>query len=191
MGSTVKDFYSGVVLATLLALASCDRGAESAVAEGPAVTTELPAGGSSEDRSYASNENSADDSAGAQARDRTSGETERHKDGAPVWSSNRDRSARENAERAFARNGEDFGARSVDEFIDKAHGFIAEPPRGTLTLTRSNGDKLYYDPKGNIFLVASRDGAPRTMFKPRDGMSYWREQEREIAERRNGGDDRG
>ena len=72
--------------------------------------------------------------------------------------------------------------------MDAAHAFIAEQPKGTLKLTRDNGDRLYYDPKGNTFLVATRDGAPRTMFKPSDGMSYWRAQERDIAERRSGGD---
>ena len=188
MGTTIRDFYSGVVLALLLAVASCDRGAETAVAEGPAVTTTLPAaqddtaGGDASEASRDGAE-TADDRRSA----RVSSETARHADGAPIWSSNRQRSARENAQAAFERNGEAFGARTVDEFIDKAHAFIAEPPRGTLTLKRENGDTLYYDPKGNTFVVATRDGAPRTMFKPDDGMAYWRAQEREIAQGRASG----
>ena len=192
MGTTIRDFYSGVVLALLLAVASCDRGAETAVSEGPAVTTTLPAaagddaaGRRSGDASQASRDGG--DTGGDERGARVASETARHADGAPIWSSNRQRSARENAQAAFERNGEAFGARTVDEFVDKAHAFIAEPPRGTLTLKRDNGDTLYYDPKGNTFLVATREGAPRTMFKPDDGMAYWRAQEREIAQGRSSG----
>jgi pyocin large subunit-like protein len=60
--------------------------------------------------------------------------------------------------------------------VQKAHAFVGHPPKGTLTLTRKNGDILYYDPKGNVFAVASKEGAPRTMFKPDDGMAYWDKQ---------------
>ena len=76
--------------------------------------------------------------------------------------------------------------------------------KGVLKASRSNGDVLYYDPRGNVFVVADRQGAPRTMFKPEDGMSYWTEQTQRLASEqtsqrtsgerrqgrgRNGGDD--
>ena len=67
--------------------------------------------------------------------------------------------------------------------------FVESPPRGTETLTRRNGDKLLYDPHGNVFAVVTRDGAPRTMFKPRDGQAYWAEQKQRLAE--DAGDDQG
>ena len=60
---------------------------------------------------------------------------------------------------------------------------MSQPPKGTLTMTRNNGDKLFYDPKGNVFAVASRAGAPRTMFKPDEGMAYWEEQKAREAKR--------
>ena len=104
-------------------------------------------------------------------------------DGKPMWSASRRFSAEENAQRAFARNGEAFGARSVDDFVEKAHAFVDSPPKGTLTLTRANGDRLFYDPNGNVFAVASKAGAPRTMFKPDDGMAYWEEQKAREARR--------
>lgn len=104
-------------------------------------------------------------------------------DGKPMWSASRKFSAQENAERAFARNGADFGADNIGEFVDTAHNFVAKPPKGTLTYARRNGDKLFYDPKGNVFAVASRAGAPRTMFKPDDGMAYWEEQKTREARR--------
>jgi pyocin large subunit-like protein len=115
-------------------------------------------------------------------------------DGKPVWASSRRSSAEEGAQRAFERNGEAFGARSLDQFVKKAHAFVGHPPKGTLTLVRQNGDTLYYDPGANIFAVASKDGAPRTMFKPDDGMVYWqkqkdREARRQTTSRRRSTDD--
>ncbi len=103
--------------------------------------------------------------------------------GKPMWSATRRYSAQENAERAFARNGEAFGARTLDQFVEKAHAFVDHPPAGAETLKRSNGDTLIYDPKGNVFAIATKDGAPRTMFKPDDGKAYWAEQKTREAGR--------
>lgn len=104
-------------------------------------------------------------------------------DGKPMWSASRRYSAEENARRAFERNGEAFGADTVDEFVKAAHAFVETPPRGTLTLSRPNGDTLFYDPKGNVFAIATKDGAPRTMFKPDDGPAYWDEVKAREARR--------
>ena len=54
---------------------------------------------------------------------------------------------------------------------------------GPSALTRPNGDTLLYDPKGNVFAVATKAGAPRTMFKPDDGPAYWEEQKASMARR--------
>ncbi|MDO8295738.1 MAG: hypothetical protein Q7T19_04770 [Caulobacter sp.] len=97
----------------------------------------------------------------------------RRVDGKPMWSASRRFTADQNAERNFRRNGAAFGAATLDAYVAKAHAFIARPPRGAQTLTRRNGDTLIYDPAGNVFAVATRDGAPRTMFKPDDGPEYW------------------
>jgi hypothetical protein len=47
-----------------------------------------------------------------------------------------------------------------------------------------------YDPKGNVFAVASKAGAPRTMFKPDDGMAYWEEQKARESRRQTAGANR-
>lgn len=107
----------------------------------------------------------------------------RRVDGKPIWSSNRSRTAEENARSHFERNGAAFGARTLDEFVAKAHAFTSKPPPGTLRLSRPNGDRLLYDPKANVFAVVTREGAPRTMFKPDDGMAYWERQKRIEAGR--------
>src|SRR5690606_41082023 len=96
--------------------------------------------------------------------------------GKPMWSATRARTAEENARRAFERNGAAFGARTQDEFVRIAHAFVGSPPAGAETLSRVNGDVLIYDPKDNVFAVRTREGAPRTLFKPDEGAAYWQEQ---------------
>ncbi|HEY5007397.1 MAG TPA: hypothetical protein VII42_05295 [Caulobacteraceae bacterium] len=79
----------------------------------------------------------------------------------------------------------DFGAGTLQDFVAKAHAFTTAPPKDALTLTRSNGDKLLYDPAHNIFAVVTKDGAPRTMFKPAAGRAYWDQQ---VQRQADGGD---
>lgn len=116
--------------------------------------------------------------------------------GKPFWAANRTRTAEENAERAFERNGEAFGAVTVDDYVEAAHKFVGDPPKGVETLKRANGDTLIYDAKDNVFAVVSREGAPRAMFKPDDGAAYWdvqktRESRRSTAARDRGQSDSG
>lgn len=103
--------------------------------------------------------------------------------GKPYWAANRTRSAEDNAQRSFERNGATFAAKSRDDYVSKVHAFISDPPKGAQTLKRSNGDLLIYDPKDNVFAVVSREGAPRTMFKPDEGGAYWDEQKSREARR--------
>lgn len=116
----------------------------------------------------------------------------RELDGRPIWSTSRRGTAEENAQRAFDRNGEAFGARDLDDFVRKAHAFIEKPPAGTQRLTRANGDVLLYDAKSNVFAVATKDGAPRTMFKPDEGAAYWDQQKaRQARQASSRGQDNG
>lgn len=111
-------------------------------------------------------------------------------DGQPIWTANSRRTAEENVARQFERNGEDFSARTVEDYARKAHQFVSNPPSTAETLNRENGDILIYDPRSNVFAVASSQGVPRTMFKPRDGASYWAEQkERQAGKHASSGSD--
>ena len=163
---------AGVVLSAglaLILLAGCER--SSAVAsKGP--TDGADRGSTYEDRGASSSydQQASGDRSGSRR------EEVRLVDGKPMWSSSRRGSAEENARKSFDRNGEAFGARDLDDFVKKAHAFVDHPPAGTQQLKRANGDTLFYDPKGNVFAVASKDGAPRTMFKPDEGMAYWEKQ---------------
>ncbi len=108
-------------------------------------------------------------------------------DGKPMWASNRTHTAEENAQYQFTRNGRDFGASSEADYVAKAHAFIDHPPTDIQTVDRRNGDRLLYDPKQNVFAVVSSEGAPRTMFKPRGGVSYWTQQRDRESPRPEGG----
>jgi pyocin large subunit-like protein len=174
-----------LLAAAALALTACDNG-PSAVAPKQAAGTQMA-------QDSAPVGEAADSTARERAQTDHRDDPVKLVDGKPMWSASRRFSAEENAQRAFTRNGEAFGARSVDDFVEKAHAFVDHPPKGTLTLTRANGDRLLYDPKGNVFAVASKAGAPRTMFKPDEGMAYWEQQKsreaRRQANRRNRDDD--
>lgn len=102
--------------------------------------------------------------------------------GALQWSSNRRFTSEQNAERAFRRNGAAFGTTTVQAFVAKAHTFVTRPPKGAQIITRANGDRLIYDPASNVFAVATREGAPRTMFKPDEGAAYWEKVKAREAE---------
>jgi pyocin large subunit-like protein len=109
-------------------------------------------------------------------------------DGKPLWAANRNHTAQENADYQFNKNGKDFGATSETEYVAKVHAFVDAPPTGVQKLERSNGDALLYDAKTNTFAVVTKTGAPRTMFKPRDGATYWQQQVARANERARSGD---
>ncbi len=109
-------------------------------------------------------------------------------DGKPIWAANRKHSAQENADYQFGKNGKDFGAANEADYVAKAHAFVDAPPGGVQKVERSNGDALLYDAKTNTFAVVTKGGAPRTMFKPRDGATYWQQQVSREQSHSNGDD---
>jgi len=184
-------FKSALILAlgisTAALLAGCDNGPSAVRAKASVDQASAPsAGGGSDYRSSYASRGGSDAQPGVDHRK----DEVKLVEGKPLWSASRKFSAEENAQRAFERNGEAFGASSIDQFIKKAHAFVDHPPKGTQTLTRANGDTLFYDPKSNVFAVVSKQGAPRTMFKPDDGQAYWdkqkdRESHRQTASRKS------
>ena len=172
MGMT-RAYSFGAACVAVLALWGCGREADKAaradLTSGAAFSASADARGGSA-RTYAS----AADSGGETA-------APLFKDGKPLWASSRRRTAEDGAQRQFDRNGADFGAHKLNDYVAQAHAFVGAPPKGVLTAKRANGDVLYYDPKANVFAVADKDGAPRTMFKPRDGMAYWTQQQASLS----------
>ncbi|MDC7676675.1 hypothetical protein [Asticcacaulis machinosus] len=102
----------------------------------------------------------------------------------PLWSTNRKYSAYENATYHFEKHGPTFGIKTYEDYVVFVHGFVHTPPKGTQTITRNNGDTLFYDPEQNIFAVMTKKGAPRTLFQPYEGAAYWQKQKEIEAGRR-------
>ena len=146
--------------AVLVALAACDDGA-SAVE-----TRDRPAAGAVE----------------AVRTSAPAGPAPAAPEAAPVLTANRRETVDEKVIRLFERNGADFGARSPAEYLDKVQAFTARPPQGTERVERANGDVLLYQASTNTFAVVSRDGVPKTMFKPDEGAAYWAEQKARAPE---------
>ncbi len=94
----------------------------------------------------------------------------------PALTANRRETVDAKITRLFERNGADFGAASAQDYLAKVRAFTSRPPVGTDRAERPNGDVLLYQASTNTFAVVSRDGVPKTMFKPRDGAAYWAEQ---------------
>lgn len=94
----------------------------------------------------------------------------------PVLTANRRETVDQKVVRLFQRNGADFGARTPEEYLAKVQAFVSNPPAGVERAERPNGDVLLYQASTNTFAVVSRDGVPKTMFKPRDGQAYWAQQ---------------
>jgi hypothetical protein len=94
----------------------------------------------------------------------------------PVLTANRRETVDAKVARLFERNGADFGARTPQDYLAKVEAFTTRPPAGTDRVERPNGDVLLYQAATNTFAVISRDGVPKTMFKPREGAAYWAEQ---------------
>ena len=179
MGITDKTLMGALALSAVMALAACGNG-DSAVetrdrsADTPqAVLTGAP----------------ADDSPVAI----TAAEAK------PVLTANRRETVDAKTARLFQTNGADFGAATPEAYLTKVEQFTRNPPAGTDRVERPNGDVLLYRPNGdvllyqastNTFAVVSRDGVPKTMFKPRDGASYWAEQKERaptFGQRRSSG----
>ena len=96
--------------------------------------------------------------------------------GTPVLTANRRETVDAKIQRLYERNGEDFGATSAEDFLDKVVAFTTRPPSGVETVKRRNGDTLLYQASTNTFAVVAANGSARTMFKPDDGPAYWAEQ---------------
>nr|WP_318384546.1 S-type pyocin domain-containing protein [uncultured Enterobacter sp.] len=97
----------------------------------------------------------------------------------PIWTKTKAAEPVENAYSHWVKHGHEFVGKSFNnskEYVDATHDFVRTPPAGTLTKTRQNGDVMYYHPATNTFSVKTKDGVPKTMFKPKGGMEYWEKQ---------------
>lgn len=83
------------------------------------------------------------------------------------WSTTKDKTSVENAYKHWQDHCPDFPEiKNAKAYVEKAISFIKSPPEGTLVKLRENGDKIYYHPDSNIFVVENKFGCPKTMYKP-------------------------
>jgi filamentous hemagglutinin len=83
------------------------------------------------------------------------------------WTSTKKFSSDENISDHFKRHGSEFpNIKTEKAYVDATKKFINNPPNGTLTKIRSNGDIVLYHPDTNTFATATKNGTPRTMYKP-------------------------
>jgi len=94
-----------------------------------------------------------------------------------LWTSTKSKSAVENAFGHWKKHKVEFPEfQNAKQYVEGTQKFLNSPPKGTLSKSGSNGDTLLYNPKTNTFGVKDANGAPRTMFRPKDGMDYWNKQ---------------
>ena len=95
----------------------------------------------------------------------------------PLWTSTKSKTAVENAFGHWQKQGAEFPEfQNAKQYVEGTKSFFNNPPAGTLTKARPNGDSFFYNPANNTFGVQAADGAPRTMFRPTDGINYWNKQ---------------
>jgi pyocin large subunit-like protein len=83
-----------------------------------------------------------------------------------IWTATKSKSSVQNAYRHFEDHGTEVGAQNAVDYVKKAEDFLHNPPAGTLTKVRNNGDVIRYDPSTNNFGVMDAKGTPRTFFQP-------------------------
>jgi len=94
-----------------------------------------------------------------------------------IWTSTKQKSAVENAFGHWKKHGSEFpGISNAKQYVEETKRFMTNSPSGTLSKTRSNGDILKYHEESNTFGVMTKDGVPKTMFRPDDGIQYFEKQ---------------
>jgi len=77
----------------------------------------------------------------------------------------------------WEKHGKEFpNFKKENEYGDYALRFFQYPPKGTLFKRNQAGDYLFYYQPYNIFGVTTKDGIPKTMFRPSQGINYWNRQ---------------
>lgn len=66
--------------------------------------------------------------------------------------------------------------KSQNDYYRFAIDFKNNPPSGTLRKIIPNGDVLMYNTKNNTFISIDKDGLIRAVFRPNDGIEYWKRQ---------------
>ncbi len=84
-----------------------------------------------------------------------------------IWTSTKNRTSVRNAFLHWQEHGADFPELlNARQYAEASKTFIRNPPAGTLTKIRANGDVVLYNPSTNSFAISNAEGLPRTMYRP-------------------------
>lgn len=84
-----------------------------------------------------------------------------------IWTSTKKRTSVRNAYRHWKDHGHEFSTlQNSKQYVEATRNFTQNPPSGTLTKIRPNGDVVLYSPSSNTFAITNEQGFPRTMYKP-------------------------
>jgi filamentous hemagglutinin len=83
------------------------------------------------------------------------------------WTSTKKLTSNENIKKHFSDHSSDFpNLKTEKSYVDATKKFLNNPPTGTLTKIRANGEVVLYHPDTNTFAIATKNGTPKTMYKP-------------------------
>ncbi len=84
-----------------------------------------------------------------------------------IWTARKNVTSVENAFGHFGKHGDEFdGIQNSLQYVRKARGWFDNPTSTTLSRTRKNGDVVRFDPATDYFGVMTKDGTPKTFFRP-------------------------
>ena len=84
-----------------------------------------------------------------------------------IWSCTKEMNSVENALWHWKKHGKEFQElNNSRHYVEKVRNFLSTPPSGTLMKTRLNGETVLYHPETNVFASFTKEGIPKTFFKP-------------------------
>ncbi|GME30529.1 MULTISPECIES: VENN motif pre-toxin domain-containing protein [unclassified Pantoea] len=84
-----------------------------------------------------------------------------------IWTETKKKEPVSNAYGHWDKHKQEFPElQNSKQYVEATHSFVNNPPPGTLSKVRSNGETVFYNPKTNTFAVKTADGVPKTMFRP-------------------------
>ena len=93
--------------------------------------------------------------------------------GKQIWSSTKHKTPVQNAFEHWKDHRNEFPELfNAKQYVESSRGLF-QYSEGTLTKIRSNGEILSYQTQSNTFGAFTKDGVPKTMFRPREGLYYW------------------
>lgn len=94
-----------------------------------------------------------------------------------IWSSKPGLNSAKNAYKHWRDHRKEFPElKSANQYVNKARQFLFNPPKGTMKKLYKSGEVAMYHRESNTFVRFNKNGLPKTMMRPKDGINYWNKQ---------------